>query len=130
MDLPSKEKTFAFEHIGEATGKKYDGQFTVLCLLNVGQKHAMALEKTRLMGNYVNPTPDLAGFAEVLSECRAKIVNAPEWWNQSGGGAVIDDEDALVVLYRKIGEAEREWKEDLKKKTQKIPDPSSPPSTP
>lgn len=124
MDLPSKEKTFTFEHTGETTGKKYDGQFTVLCVLNVGQKHAMALEKTRLMGNYANPTDDLAGFAVILANLRAKIVSAPEWWNQSNGGAVIDDEDTLVVLYRKITEAEIEWKETLKTKTQKIPDPS------
>jgi len=125
MDLPNKEKTFAFEHTGESTGKKYDGQFTVLGVLNVGQKHAMALEKTRLMGNYPNPTDDLAGFAVILANLRAKIVTAPEWWNQSAGGSTIDDEDALVVLYRKVTEAEVEWKEDLKKKTQKIPDPSS-----
>ena len=130
MDLPSKEKTFAFEHVGETTGKKYDGQFTVLCVLNVGQKHAMALERTRLMGNYPNPTDDLAGFALILANLRAKIISAPEWWNQSGGGAVIDDEDTLVVLWRKITEAESEWKEDLKKKAQKIPDPASQSLTP
>ena len=130
MDLPSKEKTFTFEHIGETTGKNYNGQFTVICVLNVGQKHAMALEKTRLMGNYMNPTDDLAGFAVILANLRAKIVTAPEWWNQSGGGAVIDDEDALVVLYRKITEAEIEWKADLKKKTEKIPDPNSTSSQP
>ncbi len=130
MDIPSKEKTFAFEHIGETTGKKYDGQFTVLAFLNVGQKHAMALEKTRLMGNYPNPTDDLVGFAVILSHLRAKITVGPEWWNQSGGGAVIDDEDALVILHRKLLEVEQEWKEDLKKKAQKIPEPTSAQPTP
>lgn len=130
MDLPSKEKTFSFEHVGETTGKKYEGQFTVQCVLNVGQKHAMSLERTRLMGNYPNPTDDLAGFAQILANLRFKILNAPEWWNQSNGGTQIDDEDALVVLYRKVLEAEVEWKEDLKKKTQKIPDPTPASSTP
>ena len=125
MDLPSKEKTFAFEHTGETTGKKYDGQFTVLCVLSVGQKHALALEKTRLIANYMNPTDDLAGIAVFLANVRAKVLSGPEWWHQSGGGATIDDEDALVVLYRKISEAEVEWKEELKKKTQKIPDQTS-----
>lgn len=129
MDLPSKEKTFAFEHIGETTGKKYDGQFTVLCVLNVGQKHSLALEKTRLLGNYANPTDDLAGLAIILANLRAKIVEAPEWWKQSNGGASLDDEDAMVVLYRKVQEAEFQWKEELKKKTQPVVDPSQP-STP
>lgn len=124
MDLPSKEKTFDFDHVGEDTGKKYEGRFTVLCVLNVGQKHALALEKTRLMGNYANPTDDLSGFATILANLRAKIVDAPEWWKQSNGGSIIDDESALVVLYRKVQEAEFEWKEELKKKSQKLPDQS------
>ena len=126
MDLPSKEKTFAFEHIGETTGKKYEGQFTVLCVLNVGQKHALALEKTRLLGNYANPTDDLAGLAIILANLRAKIIEAPEWWKQSNGGASLDDEDTMVVLYRKVQEAEFQWKEELKQKTQKPTDPSQP----
>lgn len=124
MDLPSKEKSFQFDHVGEDTGKEYKGQFTVLCVLNVGQKHALALEKTRLLGNYANPTDDLNGLAIILANLRMKIVEAPEWWKQSQGGAAIEDESALVVLYRKLQEAEFEWKENLKKKTQELPDQS------
>ncbi len=130
MDLPSKEKSFHFEHVGADTGRKYEGQFTVLCLLNVGQKHARDLEQTRLLGNYPNPTDSLAGLAIILSNLRAKIVDAPEWWKQSLGGSNIDDEDALVALYRKVQEAEKQWKDELQKKTQAIPDPSSQSSTP
>ena len=125
MDLPSKERTFEFEHVGLDTGKEYKGRFTVLCLLNVGQKHARDLEQTRLLGNYMNPTDSLAGLAVILSNLRAKIVEAPEWWKQSASGALIDDEDALVALYRQVQEQESLWKEDLKKKTEKIPDQKS-----
>ena len=124
MDLPSKEKSFAFKHTGEVTGKEYEGQFTVRCLLNIGQKHSLALEKTRLLGNYDSPTDDLAGLALILANLRAKVIDAPEWWKQSLGGTLIDDEDALVVLYRKVEETELAWKEELKKKTQKITDPT------
>ena len=123
MDLPLKERTFEFDHVGGDTAKEYKGRFTVLCTLNVGQKHSLALEKTRLLGNYANPTDDLAGLAIILANLRAKVVDGPEWWKQSQGGATIEDEDALVTLYRKVQEAEFEWKEELKKKTQK-PDPS------
>lgn len=128
MDLPSKERTFSFDHVGEDTGKEYKGQFTVLCLLNVGQKHALSLEKTRLLGNYANPTDDLAGFAVILANLRAKIVEAPEWWKQSQGGVTIEDEDALLALFRKVEESEAQWKADLKKKTEAIPEQNSPPS--
>ncbi len=130
MDLPSKEKTFDFEHTGLTMGKEYSGRFTVLCVLNVGQKHSMALETTRLLGNYPNPTGELTGFAVILAQLRAKIIDAPEWWKQSNGGSLIDDEDCLVALFRKVEEAEEQWKEDLKKKTQKIPDQAKQPKAP
>ena len=121
MDLPSKEKTFTLDYTAES-GKEYKGQFTVRCVLNIGQKHGLALEQTRLLGNYPNPTPALAGFAMILGTLRAKIVDAPEWWKQSQGGMTVDDEDALVTLYDKVEEVSLEWKMDLKKKTEAIPE--------
>lgn len=120
MNLPNKEKTFDFECVGETTGKTYDGRFTVLCVLNIGQKHALALEKTRLLGSYSNPTDDLVGYALILSSLRIKVVDGPEWWKQSRGGLVVDDEEPLVKLYQKIQEVEEEWKKDLKEKAEKL----------
>lgn len=120
MDLPSKEKTFDFEHVGSDTGKEYKGRFTVLCLLNVGQKHSLSLERTRLLGNYPNPTGDLDAYARVLANLRAKVLDAPDWWKQSSGGSLIEDEDCLVALFLKIQEAESQWKDDLKKKTETV----------
>lgn len=130
MELPKNEATFTFEHTGQATGQEYKGQFTVLCVLNMAQKHAMELEKTRLMGNYITPTAGLEGIATVLATLRAKIVKAPDWWTQSTGGLEILDEDALVVLYNKIEESEKEWRTKLKEKGKKAQEASTTPSTP
>lgn len=116
MNLPNKEKTFTFEYQGDL--KKYEGVFTVLAHLNVGQKYALSLEKTRLLANYANPTDDLAGFSVVLATLRTKIIDSPEWWKQSQGGATIEDEEALVALYKEVQKAEDQWREELKKKTQ------------
>jgi hypothetical protein len=134
MDLPKNEAVFDLDHTGDVTGKRYEGQFKVLCVLNMAQKHSMELEKTRLMGNFANPTDGLAGIAVILSTLRAKIVDAPEWWKQSGGGYDIMDEDALVAVYNKIMAAEAEWRTNLKEKgkkaQEKTQDKSSTPSTP
>ncbi len=116
MDLPKKESTFELDHAAIVSGKKYDGTFTVRTVLNMGQKHKLELEKTRLMADYTNPTDGLAGIAIILSKLRIHIVDGPEWWKQSAGGFLIDDEDALVALYDKVIEAENKWKESLKKK--------------
>ena len=67
MDLPSKESAFDFDHTGTDTGKRYEGQFKVLCLLDMGQKHRLELEKTRLLGNHPNPTDGLAGISIILA---------------------------------------------------------------
>jgi hypothetical protein len=129
MDLPTKLKTFDFQYTGEVTGKEYTGRFTVIASLNVGQRISLESEKSRIIGIYPNPTPDLIGLAITLAHLRVRITDdAPEWYKQSRGGELIDDEDTIVALYNKIQEMEKLWIEDLKKKTQALPDsPSSQP---
>jgi hypothetical protein len=130
MDLPSKEQVFDFDHTGADTGKRYEGQFKVLCLLNMGQKHALELEKTRLMGNHANPTDGLAGIAVILANLRIKVIDAPEWWKQSNGGYAIQDEDTLVALYDKLLETEVEWRKQMSEKGKKAQETTSQSSTP
>lgn len=117
MDLPKREATFDFEHVGAIDGKKYEGNFRILTSLNMGQKHRLELEKSRLMGDFASPTDGLAGVAIILSKLRTHIFydDAPEWWKQSGGGSSLD-EDVLVALYDKVVSAENKWREDLKRK--------------
>lgn len=112
MDLPKNEAVFDFDYTSEL-GKKYEGRFTVLCLLDMGQKHRLEIEKTRLLGNHQNPTESLTGIAIVLATLRVKIIDAPEWWKQSNGGFSIKDEDALVMLFDKVQAAEAEWRTKL-----------------
>ena len=94
----------------------------------MGEKHQLAMEKTRLLADYMNPTDDLAGQAVILSKLRVHIVDGPEWWQQSAGGFLIDDEDAIVALYDKVLKAENEWREkvrdmgsEAKKKNEETP---------
>jgi hypothetical protein len=128
MDLPATDTVFDFDFTSDL-GKKYEGQFTVRCLLNMRQKHILELEKTRLLGNYSNPTDELAGISIILATLRARIVEAPEWWKQSDGGFNITDIDTLSALYDKVLTAEVEWRTKLKekaKKTQEVVSPVTP----
>lgn len=129
MNFPSEQKTFYFDYTTEF-GNRYEGQFVVKCLLNIGEKHRLELEKTRLLGNYPNPTDKLLGIASILSDLRAKIVEAPNWWMQSQGGATLKEEDLLVELYAKLQDAEIEWKKELLEKSRKPEEATSQPSTP
>lgn len=130
MDLPTTQSVFDFNFTSEL-GNKYDGRFTVKCVLDMRSKHALELEKTRLLGNFASPTDELAGISIILATLRVRIVDAPEWWKQSDGGYNISDFDALTALYGKVLNAEVEWRTKLKEKAQKLSEsvPAVPPLT-
>jgi hypothetical protein len=123
MDLPSTQTVFDFEFTSEL-GKKYEGRFTVHCLLDMRTKHRLELEKTRLLGNFPNPTDELAGISIILATLRHRIVDAPDWWKQSDGGYNLTDFDVLTALYDKVLNAEVEWRTKLKEKTKTLQSPA------
>jgi len=114
MDLPQNEKTFEFSHVGLATGKKYDGKFTVKCILNMFDKREIELEKSRLRADIANPTNLLSSLSHILANLRIRIIKAPTWWEQSLGGFDILDEDAIIALFDKVMAQEDLWHEELK----------------
>lgn len=125
MDLPANQTFFDFDYTAEL-GKKYEGQFTVICAMDMRLKHRLELEKTRMLGSYANPTDELAGLSVVLSTLRIRLVDGPEWWKQSDGGYNIQDYDALTALYEKVLTAEAEWRTKLKEKAKKLQEPTVP----
>jgi hypothetical protein len=116
MDLPKRERTFHFDYTGES-GFRYDGLVTIKCRLTVAEKYNLELEKSRLLADMSNPTDSLYGLSVALSTLRAKIIDAPNWWQQKQGWGV-EDEDALVQLYRKAEDECIKWKEELIKVAQ------------
>ncbi len=113
--LPKIERSFDFNFTGPMTGNVYSGTFTIKCALNVSAKHALEIEKTRLMADYTNPSAGLLAIAVGLSTVRAMITKSPEWWKDSKNGAELLEEDGvLFALYDKCMEIQEKWKEDLK----------------
>lgn len=123
--LPKRERKISVDIIGEITGHHYTGDFTVKCSLSILEKQLLGIEKTRLISDYSNPTPDLMGIANTLSNLRVKIVKGPEWWTESQAGALIEDENILVHIMDKITLAEKDWREDLKKRAEEAKKESS-----
>jgi len=116
--LPKRERKFSIDIEGENTGFFYSGEFTIKCSLSLLEKQTLELEKTRLLADFANPTPGLMGIASTLSSLRTKIVKAPEWWEESGRGAQIEDENVFVLLMDKIAELEKSWRDDVKKRAE------------
>ena len=48
MELPKNELAFYFKHEGEITKRIYEGDFKVKCLLTLGDKRILEIEKAQL----------------------------------------------------------------------------------
>lgn len=116
--LPKQEKTIEIDLVGETTGERYKGEFVVRTVLSMAGKHALELEKTRLMADYANPSGGLAGISTILANIRAKTIKAPTWWTDLGDGSDVLDENITLEIYDKILNAENEWRQAIAKKAE------------
>jgi len=118
MSLPKNEATFDFSHVGELTSKKYEGQFTVKCMLNLADKRYLEIEKSRLTADLMNPTGNLSALGAVIANLRVRVVDAPDWFNQAILSLDIMDEEVIFELYSECLKKSEEWREKVKAKTE------------
>ena len=115
MSLPKNESSFDFQHTGELTGKKYEGQFTVKCILDLADKRMLEIEKSRLTADLLNPTGNLSALGSVIANLRVRVISAPDWFNQSIVTLKgILDEEVIFELYSKCLDKSEEWRTKVK----------------
>ena len=118
--LPKFERSFDLNYTGKTTGLPYKGTFTVRCVLNIGQKHSVELEKSRLIADQRNPTNSLLNIAIALAELRGRIIEAPSWWKDSKSATDFLDEDVIYDLFNQCLDLEDKWKEEVKKNAEEV----------
>lgn len=126
MSLPKNESGFDFEHVGEITGKKYDGQFTVKCMLNLADKRILEIEKSRLTADLQNPTGNLSALGAVIANLRVRIIDGPDWYNQAIMSLDILDEELIFELYAKCLKKSEEWRQSVKDKLEEKTEGNAP----
>jgi hypothetical protein len=117
MDLPKNQKSFQLDHTGELTGKRYEGTFTVKCVLNMAEKRKLEIERSGLSADLTNPTGNLNAIALVVSNLRVRVTDAPDWFKQAILSLDIIDEDVLFEIYSKALDKSEEWISEVKKKS-------------
>lgn len=117
MDLPKNQKSFQLDYTGELTGKRYEGTFTVKCVLNMAEKRKLEIERSGLSADLNNPTGNLNAIALVVSNLRVRVTDAPDWFKQSIMSLDIIDEDVLFEVYSKALDKSEEWITEVKKKS-------------
>ena len=116
--LPKIERSFDFSAVGEMTGFKYDGVFTIKSVLDIQGKHLVELEKNRLLGGHRNPSYSLVELSATLAELHIRILDYPAWWKDCQFGAELLDEEILRRLFELCIEKEEEWRVEMKQKAQ------------
>ena len=117
MDLPKNQKSFEISYLGEITGKKYEGTFTVKCVLNLAEKRKVEIERSTLSADLNNPTDSLSAIATIVSNLRVRVVESPDWFKQSVQTLDVLDEDVLFHIFSKCMEKSDEWTSEVKKKS-------------
>lgn len=118
MNLPKNEKSFMFSVEGEVTGHKYEGQFSVKCVLSMADKRILEIEQSRLAMDLLNPTDNLVAIARVVANLRVRVQDAPDWFDQIIANLDILDDNVIFELYSKCLECSSEWVKELKQKSQ------------
>lgn len=117
MELPKNEKSFEINLVGEATGKKYEGTFTVKCILNLSDKRRLEIERSKLSADVANPSDNLSAISGVVANLRVRVVDAPEWFKQSINTLDFLDEEVLFDIFTKCMEKSEEWSSEVKRKS-------------
>ena len=117
MELPKNESSFYFKHVGELTKREYDGDFKVKCLLSIGDKRILEIEKSQLTVDLSNPTGNLSAIGTVVANLRVRIIDSPDWFKQNIRSLDLLDEEVFFELYSKCIDAETEWIKSLKKES-------------
>ena len=119
MDLPKNEKSFFLTHIGELTNHKYEGTFTVKCVLNLADKRLLEVEKSSLSLDLTNPSGNLNAISNVVANLRVRVIEAPDWFKQAISSLDILDDELFFEIYSKSLDMSEEWLTELKGKSAK-----------
>jgi hypothetical protein len=120
MDLPKNEKSFMFSKEGEVTGFKYEGQFSVKCVLTAADKRVLEIEQSRLMVDLKNPTSNLIAISRVVANLRIRVLKAPDWFDQMIGDLETLDDNILFDVWSECLQASQNWHDELKKKSDPV----------
>lgn len=109
-----------FSKEGEVTGFKYEGQFSVKCVLTAADKRVLEIEQSRLMVDLKNPTSNLIAISRVVANLRIRVLKAPDWFDQMIGDLETLDDNILFDVLSECLQASQNWHDELKKKSDPV----------
>ena len=117
--IGKKTSTISINLVGEVTSTHFLGDFEVKIFLT----HAEDLLRDKIRKDLLGKDPDASSDrarnqAEVLSQLQVRIVKAPLFWESSGNGMSLYDDNIIVELYEKCMKATEDAVAEIKKKAE------------
>lgn len=101
--------SFTVDEIGETTGERWVGAFKVKNRLSFRAQLLRDEVRRQILG-VTPPGTDAykraVQLAEMFSELRIRIIEAPKWWTTADGGVDLSDDNLLVAVHDKAVKAE------------------------
>lgn len=106
MFLANNQETFHVKIQGDKTKEWFEGDFTVLCLLDMGQQMDVALRTDRYNGGSKTLPEQFKLFNRMIAELDVRVTKSPTWWSESSGGWNLHDTNIVREVFVKAIEAE------------------------
>jgi len=120
MNLPKNEKSFFFSKEGDITSHKYEGQFSVKCVLTAADKRMVEIEQSRLMVDLKNPTANLVAISKVTANLRTRVLKSPDWFGQMLDDLETLDDNILFDVWTECVRCSNEWFDEVKQKADPV----------
>lgn len=121
MSIGAKTVNFSISLIGNVTGEKWVGEFTTKLRLS----HRDQLARDRISRELLGDTrPDFASprainQANIFSDLRVRLTQAPAWWKESAEGLDLEDDNVVAEVYNKALKFENDELLKLKENAEK-----------
>lgn len=109
---------FRISATGALTGKPYNGDFEVKTMPSFQDEMDFDAYFADILGprpaNYVAPIK-IHNYAFMLAFIQSRLLQAPDWWQQTRGGRDIEKGDLNVIteVFTKTSEAEAKAQEEI-----------------
>lgn len=107
--MPSMEKKFHLEVVGEESGINWVGDF-LYRRPNLSERSLIESLKRRLNGDLATIDPDIDSLNEAMAHLRWTLKEYPDWWKDSNFGMSLYDTNVVIEIYNKCVEFEAEWR--------------------
>lgn len=109
--------SFSINVVGDTTQEQWVGLFKVKTRLS----HRDHLNRDRIRREMLGPNPQgvsprADSIAEIFSQLSVRIVDAPSWWKDQGGGMDLADDNVVAKVYDEAMKAEADLAKSLKEK--------------